>query len=296
MMGTCRFTVLALLVGELLAGPTSSGTTQAPATPKAGPAQSSSTSTVPSKFLQSLPHGFTLPPRSDEVGWRLLAGYGAVFVARGGVTPPPCLIFPDAASLAGWRSGLKIARATIVGKVVELQAPALQALVEARAEALKAHLNITLRARDGAARSYARTSQLWSWRVQAALAHWVKAGRLSKADAARLRALAPREQVSEILRLEHQGLYFSADFTKPILNSVAPPGASQHLSMLALDIRQSDNRKVRAILARHGWFQTIPLDLPHFTYLGVPESQLPSLGLKLIVQKGRPFWVPDLKD
>lgn len=124
----------------------------------------------------------------------------------------------------------------------------------------------------------------------------MKAGRLSKTDAARLRALAPREQVPEILLLEQQGLFFSADFTKPILNSVAPPGASQHLSMLALDIRQSDNRKVRAILARHGWFQTIPLDLPHFTYLGVPESQLPSLGLKLVEQKGRPFWVPDLKD
>ncbi|MBZ5564552.1 MAG: hypothetical protein LAP13_19310 [Acidobacteriia bacterium] len=296
MLGTCRLTLLALLVGEFLASPASGNSAQAPASPKAGPAESASKTLTPSKFLQNLPAGFTLPLRSDQVGWRLLADYGAVFVARGGVTPPPCLIFPDAASLARWRSGLKIGRATMAGKVVELQAPALEALLAARAEALKAHLNITLRARDGAARSYGRTSQLWTWRVQAALAHWVKAGRLSKTDAARLRALAPREQVPEILLLEQQGLFFSADFTKPILNSVAPPGASQHLSMLALDIRQSDNRKVRAILARHGWFQTIPLDLPHFTYLGVPESQLPSLGLKLVEQKGRPFWVPDLKD
>ncbi len=296
MLGMSRFAVLALLVGELLADAASNPTAQAPATPNARAAGSASTTTAPSKFLQNLPAGFTLPERSDEVGWRLLVDYGAVFVARGGVTPPPCLIFTDAGALARWQSGLKIGRAKIAGKVVELQAPALEALLAARAEALTAHLNISLRAWDGAGRSYARTAQLWKWRVQAGSAHWVKAGRLSKADAARLRALTPREQVAEILRLEPRGLFFSANFRKPILDSVAPPGASQHLSLLALDVRQCDNPEVRAILARHGWFQTIPMDLPHFTYLGVPEIQLPSLGLKRVEQKGRAFWIPDLKD
>lgn len=250
-----------------------------------------------SRFLENLPRGFSQPAASDAIGWKLLAEYGAVFVARGGATPPPKWIFSDAESLARWRSGLKIGRATIAGKIVELQAPALEALQAARAEALKAHLNITLRARDGAARTYARTAQLWSWRVQAALAHWVKAGRLTRKDAARLRSLPPPEQVPEILRLEKQGLFFSGEnFTKPILDSVAPPGASQHLSMLALDIRQIDNRKVRAILARHGWFQTVLLDLPHFTYLGVSQSELPSLGLKPVEKKGRTFWVPDIRN
>ncbi len=296
MMGMGHLALLALLLGELQAGRVTSGPLQIPRCPLAAAALPTVPASAPSKFLQNLPAGFTLPARGDQVGWQLLADYGAVFVARGGVTPPPGLIFPDADSLSRWRSGLKIGRATIAGKAVELQAPALDALLDARAEALKARLNITLRARDGAARTYARTAQLWTWRVQAALAHWVKAGRLSRADAARLRALSPLKQVPEILRLEQQGLFFSQDFRKPILDSVAPPGASQHLAMLALDIQQDGNRKVRAILAHHGWFQTIPLDLPHFTYLGVPESQLPTLGLKPVEEKGRTFWVPDVED
>jgi hypothetical protein len=289
-----RLAALTLLLLAVLADSSCRGAPPASPAREAGPAAQTSPRAAPSKFLEQLPRGFPLPAPKDVLGGRLLRAYGAVLVARGGAIPPPCLIFPDAESLADWRDGLKIGRATIAGKVVELQAPALAALLAARAEARKARLNITLRARDGAARTYARTAQLWRWRVHAALTHWVKAGRLSKREAARLRALPPREQIPDILNLEEQGLFFSADFKKPILDSVAPPGASQHLSMLALDIRQYENRRVRAILAGHGWFQTVRLDLPHFTYLGVPESALPSLGLKPVEAKGRTFWVPDL--
>jgi len=39
---------------------------------------------------------------------------------------------------------------------------------------------------------------------------------------------------------------------KSIIYSVAPPGASQHLSMLALDVKEFQNAKVRETLARHG--------------------------------------------
>ncbi len=292
-----RFMVCVLLPLELLATAGRGGVPRTFPVAESSAAQQASPAVAGSKFLENLPRGFSLPAANDPVGWKLLAEYGAVFVARGGAAPPPYLIFPDAESLVRWRSRLKIGRTTIAGKVVELQEPALKALLAARAEALKAHLNITLRARDGAGRTYARTAQLWTWRVQAALAHWGKAGRLSKQDAARLRALPPREQVPEILRLEKQGLFFSGEnFNKPILDSVAPPGASQHLSMLALDIRQINSRKVRDILARHGWFQTVLLDLPHFTYLGVPENALPSLGLKPVEKKGLTFWLPDIRN
>ena len=64
--------------------------------------------------------------------------------------------------------------------------------------------------------------------------------------------------------------------------------------MLALDVTEFENPNVRAVLARHGWFQTVVSDLPHFTYLGVDETELPSLGLKRVVSDGRPFWIPDL--
>ena len=112
----------------------------------------------------------------------------------------------------------------------------------------------------------------------------------ARAGAADIRLSA---QVPEILKLEAAGLFFSSNLKKPILASAAAPGASQHLSMLALDIREHDQPKVRAALARHGWFQTVPGDLPHFTFLGVREEDLPALGLKKITTGQRVYWVFD---
>ncbi|HMJ08621.1 MAG TPA: hypothetical protein VK468_06430, partial [Pyrinomonadaceae bacterium] len=82
--------------------------------------------------------------------------------------------------------------------------------------------------------------------------------------------------------------------SKSIIYSVAPPGASQHLSMLAFDVKEFDAEDVRVTLAKHRWFQTVTSDLPHFTYLGVAESELAGLGLKRVEHAGRPFWVPDI--
>ena len=64
--------------------------------------------------------------------------------------------------------------------------------------------------------------------------------------------------------------------------------------MLALDVKEFNNAKVREILAAHGWFQTVASDLPHFTYIGAKESELPGLGLKKTTSGGRTFWVPDI--
>jgi hypothetical protein len=89
-------------------------------------------------------------------------------------------------------------------------------------------------------------------------------------------------------------LYFSKDFSKSILYSVAAPGASQHIFMLALDVEQYADPQVREILARNGWFQTIQSDLPHFTYLGVAESELAAKGLKSVTVGGQTFWVPNI--
>ena len=98
------------------------------------------------------------------------------------------------------------------------------------------------------------------------------------------------------MRLEEEkGFFFSKDFSKTILYSVAPPGSSQHLSMLALDVAEYDNEKVRRILAKHGWFQTVVSDLPHFTYLGAAEDELPRLGLRKTTSGERIFWIPALE-
>ena len=102
------------------------------------------------------------------------------------------------------------------------------------------------------------------------------------------------EQIAEIFKLEEQGIYFAKSLDKSIIYSVAPPGTSQHISMLALDVKEHGNAKVREILANHGWFQTVVSDLPHFTYLGAKETDLPNLDLKKVSDGGRVYWIPNI--
>ena len=243
-------------------------------------------------FYANLPGGFNRP--TDEVGSRLLKEYGSVFVARGGVTPPTTVVFRDDNAVSAFQAGLSKSSDTIGGVTIELQAPAMKALKEAVAEASQNGVSITPRGNDAARRVYADTIELWKSRVGPGLEHWSAKGRISAADVQRIKSLSPYDQVPEIFKLESQGMYFSKDLSKPIIYSVAPPGSSQHLSMLALDVSEYDNPKVRDILARHGWYQTVLSDLPHFTYLGVSENDLAKLGLKKVTDGGRTFWVPDI--
>jgi hypothetical protein len=245
-------------------------------------------------FTANVPQGLVLPDDGDEVGMRVLRDYGAMFVARGGAQPPPVVVFADAASVEQWQSSVRTTRAEIGGINIELQAPAMTALMEARTEAQRAKLDITPRGTDAARRSYEETVKLWRSRVEPGLTHWVNEGRLDRQEAARIRSLSPRDQIPEILRLEADGLYFSTDFSKSILYSVAAPGTSQHLSLLAFDVKEHENPRVRGILANHGWFQTITSDAPHFTFLGVKEDELEGLGLKKEMSGGRAFWIPDI--
>lgn len=243
-------------------------------------------------FTANLPAGFEQP--SDDVGKRMMKEYGAVFVARGGAVAPKTAVFRDAAAVSAFQSSAKAASASIGGPTLELQEAAMGHLKDAVAEAEKADAGITPRGADSAKRSYEDTVTLWASRVNPGLTHWVGKGRITQADADRIKGMPPFEQVSEIFKLEEQGIYFAKTLDKSIIYSVAPPGTSQHLSMLALDVNEHENAKVRQILAKHGWYQTVVSDLPHFTFLGVPESDLPKLGLKKRTDGGRVYWVPDI--
>lgn len=244
--------------------------------------------------LETLSRPLPAQDMDDELKMRLLADYGAILVTRGGATPPPSVVFSDEASVKLWQSSASSDRVEIAGITIELQRPAMQALINARAEVRRLHLDITPRGRDAARRTYADTVALWQSRVDPGLKHWVKKRRITQQEANRIRALLPMEQVPEILRLEKDRLFFSKDFSKSILYSVAAPGTSQHIAMLAIDINENDSEVIRSILARNGWFQTVLWDLPHFTYLGSSDEQLPSLGLKKVKIGNRIFWVPDL--
>lgn len=243
-------------------------------------------------FLENLPKDFSMP--LDEAGKLLLEKYGAVFVAQDGSIAPRSVFLKDDREVAAFQSLAGSTKEVIGNSSVELQPPAMAALKSAMKEANANGGSITPRGSDASKRSFQDTVGLWASRVDPGLDHYVGQGRISKEDAVRIRALSPYEQVPEILKLEAAGMYFSKDLSKSIIYSVAPPGSSQHLSMLALDINEHESAQVRSVLAQHGWFQTVVSDLPHFTYIGVSENELPKLGLKKTTSGGRVYWVPNM--
>ncbi len=243
-------------------------------------------------FFKNLPSDFSQP--TDDAGRLLLREYGSVFQARGGATAPKKVVFKDESDVRSFQSTLQVSSEIIGGFKVELQSSALTALKAAIANAKAAGQDITPRGADSARRGYTETVSLWKSRVDPGFVHWVGLGKVTQGEADRIKALTPYEQVPEILKLEQQSIFFAKDLSKSIIYSVAPPGTSQHLSMLALDVQQNENAAVREILAKNGWYQTVSSDLPHFTFLGVPESDLPGLGLKKVTSGNRTFWLPDI--
>jgi hypothetical protein len=218
-----------------------------------------------------------------------------MFLADARVRVPPVCVFRSEDEVLQFQREAEPQAATMGDAVVELQPAALATLLAAREEARAEGADITPRdGAEAARRGYEDTLRLWRSRVHPALDYWAGEGRLATEDAARLRSLAPDAQLAEVLSLEAGGIFFSRDFSKSILYSVAAPGASQHLAMLAFDAVEFKDAGGRALLARHGWFQTVLSDLPHFTFLGVREKDLPDLGLKRVEECGQIFWVPNL--
>jgi hypothetical protein len=75
-----------------------------------------------------------------------------------------------------------------------------------------------------------------------------------------------------------------------ILSLVAPPGTSQHLWGLALDLGVSNQEQIQ-VLNENGWFQTVVKDTPHWTYLGWDEGSLSKFGLIKKIVQGIIYWV-----
>ncbi len=239
------------------------------------------------QFLSNIPMSFELPGREDELGIRLLSEYGAALVAGDGITTAPRIMFADKEEVARFQGMLNISHGEY-----RLQSAAARALAAAQEQAHSEGLSISRSDVDATTRDFQHTMELWRSRVEPALKYWVGKGRISAETAARLRSLRPREQTVEILRLERDGVFFSPGFAKSILSSVAPPGASQHLALLAFDVKEHRHARVREILEEHGWYQTVLRDAPHFTYLGSPKSRLESRGLMMTKDGKREYWTP----
>ena len=234
-------------------------------------------------------------PASDPVARRILEEYGAVYVADKKVKPPPVCVFSNEEQVTRFQDDAGVEAEVIGFDEVELQPEAVKHLRKAREEAQKEGLDIT--PRDGAEagrRNYEDSLRLWNSRFQPALDYWLSQGRLTADQVNRLRGLPLPQQIAEVLELEKNGIYFSKDLSKSILYSIAAPGTSQHIAMLAFDVNEFENPRVREIMAKHGWFQTVLSDLPHFTFLGLKEKDLPKHGLRSVEVNGQVFWIPNV--
>jgi hypothetical protein len=235
-------------------------------------------------------------PPDDPVARRILEEYGAVFVATKKVLPPPVCIFTNEDQVTRFQQKAGFDEEQIGFDVIELQPEALKQLRKAREQAQKEGLDITPRdGAEAARRNYEDSLRLWNSRFLPALDYWLSQGRLTAAQVARLKSLSLSQQIAEVLELEKTGLYFSKDLSKSILYSIAAPGTSQHIHMLAFDVNEFENPRVREIMAEHGWFQTVLSDLPHFTFLGLKEKDLPKNGLRSIEVNGQVFWIPNVE-
>jgi hypothetical protein len=228
---------------------------------------------------------------SDPLAGRVFREYGAVFAATAAVALPSTCIFKSDEEVAAFQKTLKTASAVISAFTIELQEPAMKALLDALSE-IQPRRFTPLDGAIAGRRNYADTVRIWNSRFFPALRYWVSQGKISRADADAVLLLPVPDQVAKVVEWESRGIYFSTSRTRSIFSSVAPPGTSQHLSLLAFDVVQDNDRTIRNALNRHGWFQTVVGDTPHFTFLGVPESELPSRGLQSVVRNGYKFWIP----
>jgi hypothetical protein len=234
-------------------------------------------------------------PPADPVARRILEEYGAVFVADKKVKPPPVCVFTTEDQVTKFQEDAGFKTEYIAYDHVELQPEALKQLLKAREEAQKEGLDITPRdGAEAARRNYEDSVRLWNSRFEPALDYWLSQGRLTAEQVNRLRGLPLSQQVAEVLELEKNGIYFSKDLSKSILYSIAAPGTSQHIHMLAFDVNEFENPRIREIMGKHGWFQTVLSDLPHFTFLGLKEKDLPKRGLRSVEVNGQVFWIPNV--
>ena len=244
------------------------------------------------KSLHDIAFSFASP-----VEKRLFAEYGAIFVTK--ATAPPTIIFANSQQVDAFQTSLQISKATIGEYEMELQTGAMAALLSASEELGRKGFTLTPRAEDSARRSYEQTVSLWQRNVNRGLEHWQTEGLIDNERVALIQALEPVEQVAVILEIEEQEeIFFGTFFNRSILYSVAAPGASQHLAMLAFDVNEYRQEMVETLLNEHGWYRTVIHDLPHFTYLGHREEDLPQLGLKRVTldyeEFSLRFWVPDV--
>ena len=235
------------------------------------------------------------PVTTNVVAARVLREYGAVYAAGESVTLPPVCIWNGESEVLRFQKSVKTRSIEPGGLPMIFQEKAADSLHKAISEALEQGLRITpLDGVIAGSRSYGDTLMLWNGRFFSGLDYWTKRGRLTAADRDNISRVDLQKRIEMILAWESRGMFFSTDKSRSILSSVAPPGTSQHLSMLAFDVVEYGQPAIREIMNRNGWFQTVVGDPTHFTFLDLPESALPGRGLRPVERGRTRYWVPNI--
>ena len=235
------------------------------------------------------------PVDKNPAAKKILSEYGAIFVASGEIVSPPTCLFRSDDEVTAFQSRLTMGQVVVNGVQLQFQKAAAESLNAAVSEALIQGMKI--RPLDGAiagGRRYSETVRLWNSRFQPALKYWVAHKMISPDDAAAVSVMTVDQQIEKVIEWEASGMPFGTNLKGSIFASTAPPGSSQHLSLIAIDIAPPLTPSVMALMNSHGWYQTVKGDRSHFTYLGLTEKELPGRGLKAILFDGIMYWIPNI--
>ncbi|MEB3215670.1 MAG: D-alanyl-D-alanine carboxypeptidase family protein [Nostocales cyanobacterium 94392] len=208
------------------------------------------------RFIAALMNHLRNIPAFESYEYILLRAYGAPFVnLESTIKLPEKVVFANHQETEKFQATLKKGKVTGTNNCY-LQSAAATALNKAWNQA-----NFRLKsgnAKSDCTRDFATTAKFWKKYTNSRTLDLVKQGKETR-----------------------------------ILGIVAPPGASQHLWGLAIDLRVTNQKQIQA-LNQNGWYRTVEYDVPHWTYVGYPLEKLPSLGFKKKVIGGITYWLTPL--
>ncbi len=208
------------------------------------------------RFISAINNKLPEIPNQGTFEYILLRQYGAVFINNSPLIKlPPKVLFSNSQETKQYQTTLTMGKVN-TGNNCYLQKAAADALNKSRTQT-----NISLKSGNGrgdCTRTFETNLRFWRKYTNNNTLEQVRQGKETR-----------------------------------ILSVVAPPGTSQHLWGLAVDLRVSNSKK-REVLNQNGWFQTVEGDIPHWTYLGVSEENLNQLGFRKKLVGNIPYWLTPL--
>lgn len=208
------------------------------------------------RFLAAVMYKLPMIPTPNSFEYILLRAYGAAFVnQQPEIKLPPKVLFTNEQETKQFQETLTMGKVSGANNCY-LQKSAADALNKARTQ-----VRIPLKSGYGASdctRNFATNLRFW-------------------------RKYASNKTLERVRQGQETD----------ILGVVAPPGTSQHLWGLAVDL-QATNAVQKQALYHSGWYQTVEKDVPHWTYLGLSPEKLAEFGFKNKVVGGITYWVTPL--